>query len=228
MLPYTALGLILFVSVLAPGFVWLRISETRVIRPPRSTVLEIAELAILGCAFTSATALVVVAAGRIWSPPLVNLSDWIAASDRTEYLLNGFWNVALSALLMIMLSLGAAGLTARFVHRGQPANLRPVRNVWQDIFQTNTDGKKPLLGINLTDGRIVEGYLPEYPQTDYGNQICLEAPIFHREAANRQRVPSELDIVIIPNARIADIGVMYDPLTESGPSDSAGETTSAG
>lgn len=228
MLPYTALGLILFFSMLAPGFVWLRVSETRTFRPQRSTVLEIAELAILGWAFTSVTGLVVVAAGQIWSPPFVNLSEWIAASDRTEYLLNGFWNVALSAILIILLSLSIAGLTARVIHRGQPANLRPGHNVWQDISRSNIDGKKPLLGINLTDGRIIEGYLHKYPQADYGNQVCLRAPIFYREAANRQRVPSELDIAIIPNTRIADIGVIYDPLTESEPTDSAGEPVAAG
>lgn len=129
MLPYTALGLILFFSMLAPGFVWLRVSETRTFRPQRSTVLEIAELAILGWAFTLVTGLVVVAAGQIWSPPFVNLSEWIAASDRTEYLVNGFWNVALSAVLIILLSLSIAGLTARAIHRVQPANRRPGREV---------------------------------------------------------------------------------------------------
>ena len=129
MLPYTALILILFFSALAPGFVWLRVSETRAFRPQRSTALQIAELAILGCAFTLATGLVMVAAGQIWSPPLVSLSEWMAASDRMEYLLNGFWNVALSALLMILLSLSVAGITARAVHRGQPANRHPGRKV---------------------------------------------------------------------------------------------------
>ena len=63
-------GLALFVLLLAPGWVWVRVAEKRQVRPERSPLLEAVVLVITGVVFTSIAVAVIATVG-------VSPLDWL-------------------------------------------------------------------------------------------------------------------------------------------------------
>ena len=215
MLPYTTLGLLIFVAVLVPGFVWLRVSEARVFRPRRSPVLEVTELAILGCCFTTGAALLIAALSLVWSPPLLNIPTWMMTSNMAEYLLSNLPQFALFTLLTISLSIAFAAGTARIVYRGRSADPPSWYTVWQELHERSQGNASPFLGLDLIDGQVIEGYLHRYPtpESDNDNQVSLCAPIYYQDKETKERVLSNLDVAIISESKIVKAGVIFlDPL----------------
>lgn len=231
MLPYTTLGLLIFVAVLVPGLVWLRISEARIFRPQRSPVLEVAELAILGCCFTAGAALLVATLSLVWSPPLLDILVWTTASNMSDYLLGNLPQFVLSGFLTVALSIIFAAGSARVVYRGRTANLRSWYTVWQELHEIAKADANPFLGLDLTDGQVIEGVLHRCPTHGDDKQVSLRAPIYYQDEETKERVLSDLDVAIISESKIVKAGVIFlDPLHAEGQSEqsSVAETTADG
>lgn len=213
MLPYTTLGLLIFVAVLIPGLVWLRVSEARVFRPQRSPVLEVTELAILGFCFTTGAALLVAALSLVWSPPLLDILVWITTPNMSDYLLGNLPQFILSGLSTVALSITFAAGTARIVYRGRTADLRSWYTVWQELHKLSQADASPFLGLDLTDGQVIEGVLHRCPTHEGNKQVSLRAPIYYQDEETKERVLSDLDVAIISESNIVKAGVIFlDPL----------------
>lgn len=64
-MPSSLTGLVLFAAFVLPGYVWMRVEETRRPRPNRSGLTEAADLVFIGLIATSLAAIIVVWFGEM-------------------------------------------------------------------------------------------------------------------------------------------------------------------
>lgn len=229
MLPNTTLGILIFLFVLMPGFVWLHRTEQRTLRPRRPGVLAIAEIIIIGCSFTFISALIVSIFGQIFSPPFLKISEWLSATDSGNYLIQEFWKSIISILSTLLLSTMVAFFIPKFVYRKSQANLSPGSTVWYDVLGQERGDRQAKLGISLTNGTSIEGFLFSYPTDLNDDQIALRKPLLFQSGNDQISLP--IDRVIIPKERIVSIGVVFTNPSEEEPplsQETDSKTTAAG
>src|SRR5437588_3070987 len=107
MIPGTFLGVAILLGVIAPGYAYLRVAERRGVRPGRSPVLELAELAVSGTIATVASVVVVLFIGSILDNVFVDLAVW--ARSGSTYVANNATSAARCAAAVFILSLIVAG-----------------------------------------------------------------------------------------------------------------------
>lgn len=209
MIPANLIGLVLFVLVLAPGWLWVRIAEKRQVRPDRSPLLEAAELVVTGVVFTAVAAAVVVAVGNGngWLPELRD----VTASGST-YAQDEPYRTAGAAVIVFALSLAAAYGTARLVYRGKEASLVPAGSVWRDVFGVGGEGRPIFVSATLEDGRVVDGYLYSFStDADGGDRdLGLQAPIYVWSGEPPERMRAPADRTVLRAQQIIAMWVRYD------------------
>ena len=223
MLPNTALGLLILISVLMPGFIWLHQTERRVPRPRRPGVLAIAEITIIGCSITFISALIVSIIGQLFAPPFLKVAEWVTAISIGNYLIQEFWGAIISALSTLSLSAIIAFFFPKFIYRNKPAITNLVGTVWYNILGQERGNRQAKLGISLTNGTSIEGYLFNYSMDQNNDQIALRKPISYR-SDNKVEYPLPVDRVIIPKEQIVSIGVIFTDPPHDEESYSAQET----
>jgi hypothetical protein len=187
-IPGTALGLVLAVAALGPGYVYLRVAERRSARPERSSLLEAVELAVVG-ALASTAALLVVGALADWTH--VANAHWLAADPASytgHHPLRLLWLVALTLGLAYLIAFAAA----KVIHR-TPDVIRPAGSAWTEAFINKCPkGCATVLTVELRDGRKVEGtHGAHTPSVDYNRELYLRAPL--RVQAGPASAPACLD-----------------------------------
>jgi hypothetical protein len=199
-IPGTALGLVLTVAALGPGYIYLRVVERRNARPERSGLLETVELAVVG-ALASIVALLVVGALADWTH--VANAHWLAAhpaSYASHHPLRLLWLLALTLGLAYLIAFVVAHLT----HRA-PDAIRPAGSAWTEAFiDERPKGSAAVLTVELRDGRKVEGTLRAHtPSVDYNRELYLTAPL--RVQAGPASAPARLDSTSFMVLRETDI-----------------------
>lgn len=207
MLPETTLGLLIFVSVLIPGFVWLHRTERRALRPQRSATLEIAEITIVGCGITFISTLATIMIGQVFAPPFLKVTEWLSVTNSGYYLIQKFWNTITSIIFILLLSIIVAFFVPKIIYRKRPANINPGNTVWYDVLGQERGDRQAKLGITLTNGIFIEGLLFSYPTDKNDDQIALSQPIYCVIDGQEDLLP--LDNVIIPKEQIMNIGVIF-------------------
>lgn len=209
MIPANFVGLVLFALALAPGWAWVRVAERREVRPPRSPLLEAAELVVTGVVFTSAAALVVVslASQLEWIPDL----GMVTARDST-FLQDEPYRAASTAAAVFLLSMMGALGGARFLYRGKDASLRPAGSVWRDVFGEGGSGRPIFVSATLVDDRVVEGRLYSYSTDAEGGDrdLALQPPIRVWAGTPPQLVAVKADRAILRSDQIAALWVRYE------------------
>ena len=176
MIPDTALGLILTVAALGPGYVYLRVAELRNVRPERSALIEAIELAVVG-ALCSTSALLIVGALADWRGTAN--AHWFGAHPRAyigHHPLRLLWLVSIALLVAYAI----AYLAARIIHRGKHESIRPGSSAWTEaMFNMCPKGSATVATVELRDGRRVEGVLRAHMPTpgDENRELYLAAPI---------------------------------------------------
>jgi hypothetical protein len=173
-IPGTALGLVLTVAALGPGYIYLRVAERRSERPERSGLLEAVELAVVG-ALASTTALLIVGALADWTH--VADAHWLAAHPANyagQHPLRLLWLVALTLGLAYLIAFAVAKVRHR-----TPDVIRPAGSAWTEAFKKDCPkGRVAVLTVELRDGRKVEGTLRAHtPSVDYNRELYLTAPL---------------------------------------------------
>lgn len=209
MIPANLVGLVLFVLVLAPGWLWVRVAERRQVRPDRSALLEAAELVVTGVIFTAVAAAVVVAIGN-GKGLLPELRD-VTASGST-YAQDEPYRTAGTIVIVFALSLAAAYGSARLVYRGKEASLVPAGSVWRDVFGEGGEGRPIFVSATLKDGRVVDGYLYSYSTNANGGDrdLGLQAPIYVWSGEPLKRMRAPADRTILRAQQIVAIWVRYE------------------
>jgi hypothetical protein len=214
-IPGTALGLVLTVAALGPGYIYLRVAERRSARPERSGLLEAVELAVVG-ALASTAALLIVGALADWTQ--VANAHWLAAHPAhyaSDHPLRLLWLVALTLALAYLIAWAVANL----MHRTADV-IRPAGSAWTEAFITDCPkGSAAVLTVELRDGRNVEGTLRAHtPSVDYNRELYLTAPL--RVQARPASPPTRLDSTSFMVLRETDILAVSGKYIEAEPVES--------
>lgn len=152
MIPSTLLGLVVLAASIGPGYVWVRVAETRVPRSPRTQLLEVAELIIVGGLASTLSFLTVfsVASSASW------IDTDAFATDGTDYLLRhparGF-GVVFAGLALAYLG---SYLVARLVYWKKPRIITHGSSAWHRVLVPDRD---VYATVDLRDGTTIAGWV---------------------------------------------------------------------
>jgi hypothetical protein len=204
----TVTSVLVFLVALAPGYVFLRTAERRVVKPERSDLLTAAEMAAIGATCTALSTLTALGILHLFSGRFDVPDDLHRlAGEPARYLLEspGRSLVLLGvALGVLALSYLLAWRAAEFVHRREPRSLYPDRSAWQETLGRQEETHEVYATVELEDGRTVTGWVHSYtPDADSEvREIVLTAPI--SAAVNKQTPERELvaDYLVVSAERI--------------------------
>lgn len=209
MIPNTALGLLVFLAAVAPGYLYQRIVETRVLQRQRSAWLEAVGLLCIGAACTTVSTIVILRIGE-WQPSaFTNLRTLVA--NRSALIANP-WPAAASVLAILTLSFILALLIAIIARQLSPRSQQRPGTVWSRTFVhyqamgAGDDKRQRSLFVvaQLTDRRSISGQLLYADQATEPEQrdITLAAPVWITQP-NGPRQRLDFDFVILQNKDIS-------------------------
>jgi hypothetical protein len=152
--PSTLLGLVVLAASIGPGYIWIAVAETRIPRRPRSQLLEIAEMVIVG-GLASALAFLAVFSFASWT----SLIDADAlAKDGTAYLLgHPTRGLGVVFLGLALAYLGAWGV-ALLRYRKHPQIIEHGYSAWHRMLGQQP-GRDVYATVDLRDGTTVAGWV---------------------------------------------------------------------
>ena len=212
MVPTDFVSLILSVAVLAPGMVWLVVSERRAPRAQRSGVLEVSGLVIVGAVASAAAIGLTSLIGEIAGRWYLDVGAWIEAERSQDFLRVNLEKGIVSGFTVVGLGLLLAWAAARLAYWGKSADISPHTTVWFEVLGKARVRRQAFLGVHLDDGSVLEGYLHAYPTdtTEGTSDLSLKRPIFLRSDPTQERLPMpNLDHIIVQGDSISHIGVLF-------------------
>lgn len=198
-------SLIFFVASAGPGYVFLRTSDKREPRQTRTSLIEAAELLVIG---TLITAVVLVLLATLGIQTQQFDSAALMANPLGYFLLEPV-RVSLFLVIAVIVSHTAAWGTARLVHFGKRSSLRPDYTVWHQVFRSAAISGPVFVTIELVDGRRVGGYLHAYSvdRPEVPREVSLQRPIFAVGKITMTPLPLESDFLVISEGQISSIAV---------------------
>jgi flagellar biogenesis protein FliO len=218
MLPDVPLAFWVLLALL-PGWIFVRLAETRCERPDRSQLAELLELAAVGFSTTAVSAIAVASLSLIKGFSWVfNVAAW--AHTRNQYLGDHLATALGSMALIIALSCALAFGLFVLVHRRRRPGDRSFNvggTVWVAAL-TALNGRMSTVGVYLHDGSIIEGVLfcCTAGTGDGPREIALTAPIrVTRPNGNPYNVP--VNRIVILESEIAFMTVGHVPRPDGSP-----------
>jgi Family of unknown function (DUF6338) len=210
--PFTFLVLL----ALLPGWIFVRLAETKSEPADRSQLAELLELAAVGFSAIAISALIVAGLSinghYSW---LFNVEAW--AHTRNQYLGDHLGAaIASTALVIIISCILVVLLFAAIYHKRLGGKFAAGRTVWVSALGTAPPGMQNWIGIYRRDGSLVEGlfFSCTAGAVDGAREISLTAPIRHTPVNGEATVQS-IDRIVIPDAEIASITVIHVPRPSS-------------
>jgi hypothetical protein len=175
-IPDSLFGLVLFAASLGPGYVFETVAEKRRPRPPRSTLGETVEMAVIGATFSVLAAILVLFIARDTSW----LDTKALADETTTYVLQNPLRAPLALASVFVLGYAGAALTAHIVYRGKNRRIQPGFAPWHRVFLQDRpdDDSSVFVTVRMRDGKKIAGALGAYTLEQAENrEIALVAPI---------------------------------------------------
>ena len=216
MIPSTLLAVVVFAASIGPGYVWVSVAETRTPRRPRTQLLELAELVIVG-ALASTVAFLVVASIAIWRGWLD--TDAIA-SDGTEYLLRNPTTALSVVFAGLALAYLGAYLFARLRYWGKPPIIEHGYSAWHRMLG-HTRGRSTYATVDLRDGTTVAGWVylctvDEVPPAERDLVLMAASkPIKIREAGGERFFDSSDRAILLNGADVVSVSARYYPASRA-------------
>ena len=208
MMPTTASAAALLLA-LVPGWFYLQLAGQRRPARTRGGLSELLEVLAVGTATTGLSVLLLVLLPHRWLPFLVDVQDW--AREGTPYLQTHLVAGAASAVFVLAL----AHLVAFALHLVRSAKhsdqFREDGSVWISALSTRPKGSVPWVGLELQDGRLVEGTLHSFSYGKAGDDrdVALAKPIKVTEAGATQAAWADLDRFVVSARQISHMTVLH-------------------
>ncbi len=206
------IGTVLLLLALIPGWFYLRLQER--LRPPTGTtgLAQLLEVAAVGLATTGTSTLVLALVPHRFTPFVVDVDVW--SREGSRYLAQHPRLALSSVAVVLVLAVGIAYGIYCIQRLRLPAEFRPQGNVWAHALGARPKGKVPWVGLQLSDGRLVEGLLHAYSLDGPTEErdVALARPI--RITERPGEVPKDLghlDRVIVPDRSIIHLSVIHVP-----------------
>lgn len=197
---------------LVPGWLYLRLSGWLRPSSEETTLRELLEVFAIGLATTGVGVLILILAPHDRVPFLLDINAW--ARQGNGYLRQNIRPAALSAAAALLVALTVAVLLYLAQRLRQSAEFRPQGSVWVHALGARPKGKLPWIGLQLNDGKFVEGVLHSYSLTEGGAEerdIALQRPIRVSHEPDGQTQLLDLDRFIVSCREIAHITVIHVP-----------------
>jgi hypothetical protein len=206
------IGGVLLLLALIPGWLYLRLQER--LRPPSGTtgLGELLEVVAVGLATTGVSAVALALWPYRFAPILLDVDAWSAGGD--AYLRDHVRPALGSLVAVLLLAVGIAYGLYWLQQRRLPTEFRPQGNVWVHALGARPKGTVPWVGLQLDDGRLVEGVLHSYTldgSTDE-RDVALSRPIrVTTQPGDAPQALGHLDRLIVPDRSIVHISVVHAP-----------------
>ncbi len=196
---------------MVPGWLYIRLRER--LRPPSAAtgLSQLLEVAAVGLLTTGVSAFILALLPHRWLPWLVDVQAWARVGN--DYLRQNVRAGVVSAAAV----LGLASLVAVALHlaerRRSSDRFDPESSVWGQALGVRPGGTVPWVGLQLRNGRLVEGVLHSLSlgQEDQDERdIALARPIRVTDPG-RPAHPVEIDRVVVPAREILHINVIHIP-----------------
>lgn len=224
-MPSSLTGLVLFVLLLAPGFVFAAQRERRTPRRRRSTFAETVLLGLTSF-LCDVAALLVFAVLRTTIPDHTPDVGRLVREGR-DYFDANFAYIAWWALGLLALACAFGFVLGRWPPRFAPifANDITFTSAWWDLFEQYPDSTV-YVGCELNDGSYLGGELFTYNSDEEetaDRELALSAPITYRAADTDEPVELEdVGAVSVSAGQIKFMTVSYLPVADADEESEAG------
>jgi hypothetical protein len=212
------LGALFLAACLVPGFVFLRVSEVRNARPPRSALLEAVELAGVGAATSLIAVTIVLILGRE-----LNLIDPTGfADDPGTYVIEHPLRALGSLLAVFLLSCLLSWLAALAVFAKRAAVFEPAGSTWARMFHEDKpqDDTEVIATVELIDGRRLAGRVRSYTaQLEDDREIALKGLLGAAPSNTAPLQAMSCDFIIVRESQVATIAGVYLTPTVASPTE---------
>jgi Family of unknown function (DUF6338) len=175
-MPDTVLGLVVLLTSLGPGFVYMQVAERREARTPRSGLLEAVELILLGAAASTITVVAVSLVASVLTPldvrALARQPD--AYYHEHPLLVIGLGATALAAAYPV------AWLVARLTFRSKPVTNAPGSAWFRMLSSARPSTDHGVYAtLELRDGRKIAGTIASFTldEDNPNREIALWEPV---------------------------------------------------
>jgi hypothetical protein len=206
--PFAVMALL----TLPPGWLYLKVAGWR---RPQGRGAGLSEVIDLAGAGTGALAAGITISGLCsvwWSPPLLDVRDWLAAADRSRYVHQHVPEVLSSSAVAFLASITAAIVFALMFTRRSRTGLQPPASLATHALGKLPKGRQPWVCIERDDDTAIEGVLLGYSySTDRaGVDVAVRSPIYVTPPGRPPEGPN-LDRVLVPGKRIRTVSVHAVP-----------------
>ncbi|MGN7157878.1 DUF6338 family protein [Dietzia cercidiphylli] len=217
MIPTTALALLSFFVLVAPGLLFdLLLSKKQAERS--ETAFREAGRVVLVSAWCSLVSVPIVlgvgAALRAWAP---NGQDWVPTArdlviGERVYLADHLAGISLTGVLFVATSLAVSKLTYWVIYRADPGQVSQV-SVWRKVFRDDAPpGASPLVRVKMQSGTSWSGRVAHYsPDLEIADrEIVLSSPIAMKGPSGKSNeLSGNWSRVILRGDQIDSIAVQY-------------------
>jgi hypothetical protein len=190
---------------LPPGWLYLKVAGRR---RPQGRAGGLSELLDLAGAGTGALAagITVCGAGSLWwSPPFLDVRDWLAAADRSRYVDQHVPEALFSSAVAFLASITAAIFLALIFTRGTRTQFHSPASLAMHALGKRPKGQQPWVWIERDDDTAIEGLLLGYSYNmdpaGAGVDVAVRRPIYVTPPG-RSPERRDLDRALVPGKRI--------------------------
>jgi hypothetical protein len=208
--PDNLIALAILIAALAPGWAYLQAYRRHAMRDARSTTAEVVEMGAVGALATAAAALLVliVAPGV---PGLVTLHTLLGGTAAVSH---AAWPAIVSAAVALLLSLVLCVAVGEITGRRAPHRVGTVHEgtlFVRALTERSSQGRRPYLTVELTDGRVVEGRLLHVSVNEdpVRRDLVLYRPIAWSGKGYEQRTASTAEKVLITGSLVKVVHLTY-------------------
>ena len=209
MLP-SSIAVSVMLLALVPGWFHLRLRERLAPASTATGLSELLEVLAIGMATTGVSGAVLVFVPHHWLPFLVDVDSW--AREGTIYLRSHVRDATLSGVAVLALALAIAYLLYLPLRLTRPAEFRAQGSVWVHAIGARPKGRVPWVGIQLKDGKLVEGLLHSYSLSEgplEERDVALGRPIRVSLAPGQPAECLDLDRLVVPGNAISYIAIVH-------------------
>ncbi|MGW0823750.1 DUF6338 family protein [Streptomyces sp. NPDC002845] len=212
-MPSSVIAAVLLLAAMTPGFAFHQSMSRYRPKDTRSSTTEVVELFSVGALAAAAGLLLTLLIGEL-TPSLVTLREVTKASaDFRDRPWSWVGAVVVASVLSMVLSTLAGVYAGRKSPRRTGAAVREGTVAVHALTdRAGADGQhKPFIAIELSDGRLVEGYV-RYVSTDPDptrRDIVLQRPIAWTGPGNVPRTRSAAMCVFVPGALVRVVHISY-------------------
>lgn len=199
----SAFSLLFVVASFGPGYVFVRVSETRALAPERSQFFESVEMAVFGsfCSVLAASVLVSLTGvlGILDAHALVQAPRAYAAEHAVGVSVGVFGYLALSNSLGYLLA-------TRVFFRDSEQAVRPGHSAWTTDLVTPPENGSILASVALRNGMQVHGLVSSVVSDDSENrELALKRPIAIQPDAKSEVTEVNADVLVLRERDISFI-----------------------